>query len=1117
MRKKVYFTKKRAGGILISGLILCLLTLSSQSSYAESGQQTITLNFQNASLEKVFAEIEKQTHYNFLYMQSVLKNARQVNVKVANATLEKVLEMCFKDQPHLTYSIMDRVVVVKVKPAPAEGPVRKGVEDPIDVSGRVTDEEGKPLVGANVKVRGNSTGVVTDAEGKFMLKNVEENAVLEISYVGHEPQVVFVKGQRMLAVNLKQNQSMLDETVVIAYGTTTKRLNTGNVASVKAKEIENQPVNNPLLALQGRVPGIFITQSTGLPGSGVTVRIQGKNSIGNGNDPFYVVDGVPYISQLLSNNPASLLGGVLGNSGYSGISGNPFSFLNPSDIESIEILKDADATAIYGSRAANGAILITTKKGRAGTTKVNVNVQTGWGKITRKLDLMNTEQFIEMRQEAISNDGLLVSETDYDINGHWDANRYTDWQDELIGGTAKYNNINATVSGGNSNTQVLVGVNYHNETTVFPGSFGDKKGSLHFHINNVSPNQKFRFQLSGSYLVDKNELISTDLTRAAILLAPNAPSLYNEDGSINWALNSNNVSTWTNPLSYLLNTYDNKSSNLIANASLSYRIFPGLEIRNSFGYTNFESNEVSIFPLQAVSPEYQPITDRYAFYSDNSINSWVVEPQIDYKRGLGNGKVEILFGATLQQRNNNGLVLTGSGYNSDLKLENVGSAASVYVVSTTSSKYKYNAVFGRINYSFKDKYILNLTGRRDGSSRFGEENRFHNFGAFGAGWIFTEEKYVKSTLSFLSFGKIWGSYGTTGNDQIGDYQYMNLYPPINVGVPYQNAIGLGVNSLPNPYLEWEETKKLQAGIDLGLVADKIIFKVDYFHNRSFNQLLNYALPIMTGFRSITSNFPALVKNYGWEFSFNAQIVKRQKFTWSSNFNLTIPKNKLISFPNLSSSSSANSLVIGQPITIVKAYEFLGVDPSTGLYEFNDGKEGKTSRPDTASSLMQTKIINTSPKFYGGFQNRISYKGFQLDLLFQFVKQIGPNYYFGFNPGAFGLNQPISVLNRWQKIGDISNIQRYNSDYKYNSEFSNASTYSDAAYTDASYIRLKNLSISWNFPDQLVNKIHLETVRLYMQGQNLFTITDYEGLDPENQSTISLPPLRVFTIGIQVGL
>ncbi len=437
-----------------------------------------------------------------------------------------------------------------------------------------------------------------------------------------------------------------------------------------------------------------------------------------------------------------------------------------------------------------------------------------------------------------------------------------------------------------------------------------------------------------------------------------------------------------------------------------------------------------------------------------------------------------------------------------------------------SNVYKYAAIFSRINYNWLDKYIINLTARRDGSSRFGTQNHFNNFGAAGFAWIFTEESFIKNNLSFLSFGKLRGSYGITGSDQLGDYSFMNLYNPVSVGTPYQGALGLAPFGLSNPYLEWEETSKLQLGFDLGLLNDRILINSTYACNRSSNQLLNYGLPSITGWSGIYLNIPATIRNTNWEFSLNSINLKTKNFNWSTAINLTIPRNKLIAFPDLASSTYATIFRIGHPTSVKLLYHLLGTDPATGEYIVADANGKPTTTPDYSTD--RTILTNTLPKYYGGVQNSIQYKGIQLDVLFQFVKQIGPNILFANNPyapippGAFipgYSNQPLTVLDRWQKPGDQTRIQRYSIGYL----SADKALASDAAYTDASFIRLKNLSLSWQIPDKWKQRIHLQHCRIYLQGQNLLTITNYQGLDPESMTISSLPPLKILTLGLQIAL
>ncbi|KAA2239752.1 SusC/RagA family TonB-linked outer membrane protein [Chitinophaga agrisoli] len=1112
----------RALSVLV--MMTCTLLFSLQAK-AEQGDAAFTLTANNITLSAVFKAIYQQTKMAIVYNNRALDDKQKVDVDFRNTKLEDVLHYLL-DKRGFLWVYNGNYISISPSAGKENDNNSRGdtAANTLTIAGKVTDAVGAPLVGASIQVKGTLHGAITDVDGKFILPRVTNSDVLIIRSVGYETRELPVKGRHIMAqLNVVVND--LDETVIIAYGATTKRRLIGNVGSVKGEDIAKQPVSNPLLALQGRVPGLFITQSTGLPGGGVTVRLQGTNSISSGNDPLYVIDGIPYASQLLPT-----WGSVLGESGgmvVDGVApgnGNPLSFINPSDIESIDILKDADATAIYGSRAANGAILITTKKGKAGKTKIDLNMQQGWGRVTNQLPLMDTRQYVAMRKEALKNDGLqpsvdpaaafpFVYAPDLMV---WDTTRNTDWQKQLIGGTAHYTDVKASVSGGNDHTQFLIGLGYHRETTVFPGSFSDQKGSVHFNINHASADEKLKLQFSGNYLGDYNNLTGTDFTTAAITLAPNAPEPYNPDGSINWAPNVGNT-TWIamgNPIANLYNKYKVNTKNLLGNLTIGYQLLPSVEIKTSLGYNSLQAKETGTQPLISTPPENWPYTLRAAQFSDNSVNTFIIEPQATFKHKIGKGILDALLGTTIQQTRSNGVRLSATGFNSDLVLEDIKAATSITApFPTIATKYKYNALFSRISYNWQDKYLMNLSARRDGSSRFGRSNQFHNFGAAGAAWIFSNETAVQKLLPILSFGKIKASYGTTGSDQVGDYRFLNRYTiPFGIGTPYQGATALQPAGLPNPYLGWEETRKWQSGIELGFLKDRLLLTATYINNRSYNQLLAYGLPIVTGFFTVNRNFPAIVQNRNWELTLNTVNVKTRLFTWTTNINLTVPSNQLVDFPNLATSTYASLLVPGQPVRLTKTYHFTGVDPATGVYQFADAKGNPTSNPDFLND--RTVFINTDPTLYGGFQNTVQYKGFELDILFQFVKQQKQHYRYGNLPGIMQVNQPTSLLERWQKPGDITPNQRYNADASIVGAFFNILD-SDAAYADASFIRLKNFSLSWQLPMSWKQKLRLQNCRVYLQAQNLLTITSFYGLDPETGNA-SLPPLKMLTSGIQIG-
>jgi TonB-linked SusC/RagA family outer membrane protein len=743
-------TKKTLMVMKLTAIILLAACLQLS---ARGVSQTLTLSFKNASLEKVFSEIQRQTGYSFFYEDGLLKNARLVDILVVKASIVQVLDMCFVNQP-FTYKIVNTAISVRRKEQIIEASFKAAPEtgDPVTVSGKVTDEKGNPLVGANVKVKGSNLGTTTDNLGRFTLANLNENSILEITFVGHDAQSFNIKGKNFLTIALVQKQSILDETVVIAYGTSSRRFTTGNIATIKAADIEKSPVQNPLLALQGRVPGIEITQLTGMNGGGVNVRIQGQNSMFNSNNPLIVVDGVPFPAQFVGTNSSIGLENIVQG-------GSPLNYINPNDIESIDILKDADATAIYGSRAANGAILITTKKGKSGRAKLTLNLQQGWGNVGHFVDMMNRRQYLDMRYEAFRNDGIAIATllpgfNNYDVTV-WDTSRSTNWQKTLLGGTSKYSNFQIGLSGGTAAVQYLIGATFNRQTTVYPGDFDNKVGNLHFNINGASANQRLKLQLTGSYGYDQNQLPGVDLTNQALLLEPVAPALFKEDGTINWAPSVTGSSTWNNPLAYTQNTdFSNTTKNMISNVNIIYSIISGLDFQTSFGYSNTLTELYTPYRIGTYAPEIRSRIARTASFGNRATSSWIIEPQLQYSGKIGRGKLEGLLGSSIQKNAYTYLAVDGSGFLTDLLMKTLRAASSTSIRLSLTGITRYNALFGRLGYNWADKYLISLTARRDGSNKFGAKNRFHNFYSVGIGWIFSEEKWMTALLPFLSFGKL---------------------------------------------------------------------------------------------------------------------------------------------------------------------------------------------------------------------------------------------------------------------------------------------------------------------------------------------------------------------------
>jgi TonB-linked SusC/RagA family outer membrane protein len=966
------------------------------------------------------------------------------------------------------------------------------------LKGTVTDTNGT-MLGVTVLLKGTSTGTLTNETGQYQI-TAKPTDTLVFSYMGYKTVERPIASQTTINLSLQEDTTTLQEVILNAgYYSVKEKERTGSIAKITAKDIETQPVTNVLATMQGRMTGVSITQETGSAGGGFNIRIRGTNSIRTeGNEPLYIVNGMPYASQSLGST--NLISGILPNAN------NPLNNINPADIESIEVLKDADATAIYGSRGANGVVLITTKKGKQGKTQFAAQASTTIGSITRKLDLLNTSQYLAMRKEAFANDGMeTIPESAYDSNGTWDENRYTDWQKKLIGGTAIITNYQGTISGGSSQTQYLISGTIRKETTVYPGENKYKRGVVNASINHTSENNKFNLQFSSNYSADKNTLPGVDLTKYAYTLAPNAPELYQENGALNWE-----NGTFDNPLGFLNGKYQTNTNNLISNLQLSYKLLLGLELKSNFGYTDTRMVEVRTIPTTVYNPFDVITNDMATLYLNNSNRqSWIMEPQLNWNKEWNKIKVNVLLGTTFQNNLSQQLVQSGSGFTSNALINNMAAAANRSILNHQEIVYKYNAFFGRMNLNWEDKYILNLTGRRDGSSRFGPGNRFANFGAMGAAWIFSNEAMFKNQDYIVSFGKIRASIGTSGNDQIGDYQFLDTYNVTSNN--YQGIIGLEPTRLFNPNFGWETNKKIELALELGLWNDNVFLTTAYFSNRSSNQLVGVPLPATTGFPSIQENFDATVQNTGLEIDIRTVNVKGSNFKWVTTLNFTQPKNELIEFKNLEASTYANALVIGQPLNIIKLYNLTGINPETGVYEFQDvDNDGQIAAPND-----RQVIGNLNPDWFGGLGNQINYKNWELDVLFQFVKQQGRNFgYFFPVPGSFS-NQPAEVLNHGAENGATAASQLYTSGTNPDAvQAFSRYTDSNASVSDASFVRLKSISLSYNLPSNWTRSF---SGRIYLQGQNLLTFTKYRGADPENQTSGYLPPLRQWTIGLQFNL
>jgi TonB-linked SusC/RagA family outer membrane protein len=680
----------------------------------------------------------------------------------------------------------------------------------------------------------------------------------------------------------------------------------------------------------------------------------------------------------------------------------------------------------------------------------------------------------------------------------------------MLGGTAYIQDEQMAIYAGNSNVQYRASGGYRRENTAFPGDFGYRKLCGRIHIALSTPNEKGKAIITTSYINERNILPPTDLSAFATT-APNSPSMYTDDGLLNWEDN-----TFDNPMGNLYRPYKATTSNMTATAALSYEILPGLLLKANIGGGIMQMEETQINPWNSfnLSSYDYDTSGGFSYFADGTIENWIAEPQISYQRRIGKGQLTVLIGTTLQQEIRSQKAFFASGYSSNSQLGNIEDAAEIDPLGRSYYQYRYGALFGRINYNLNGQYILNLTARRDGSSRFGSERRIANFGAIGAGWIFSKSGWAQTLAPILSFGKLRASYGITGNDQIADYAYSSTFTSSSADVPilleYDGRRGRLPVRLSDPFYGWEQSKKAEIGLELGFINDKVIFATSFYLNRSSNQLVSHGVPLQTGFPTLLSNFPAVVENKGIELELNTINIKRANFSWTTAFNVSCPSNKLFSFSNIKNTSYNNFLVVGKPLDIIKGFHYEGVNSTTGTYQFTGVY--KDSISFTAPSYTKTKGVLC----YGGFSNSLQYKGWQVDILFQFVKQNQYNYMFiNQPPGIAQSNQPVEVWERWQKFGDKGNIQKFTQGITETYKAYMNALRSDEAIQDASYIRLKSVNLGYQLSNSWTQRIHLQNARLYLQGQNLLTFTRYKGRDPEVAADRDIyPPLRLWVAGFQ---
>jgi len=962
--------------------------------------------------------------------------------------------------------------------------------------------DNQPLIGVSISVKGTNTGTVTDIDGAYEIA-AGPNDVLVFTYIGFATAEVAVNGQAVVDVILSEDVKTIEEVIVTGYGTQIKRDLTGNIAKIKASEIRDVPVNSVEAVLQGKAAGVQINAGTGKLGQAQQIRIRGNSSVSASNEPLFVVDGIPITTADLSNN--------------GGGSTNSIVDINPQDIESIEILKDASAAAIYGSRASNGVVLITTKKGREGRTNVNVGMQYGNSKPTRKVDFFNSAQFIDYYRKAAANSDRIesIDPSDPDsyttyMEGFFEGvslgtygtpNQADTRWDDLAFQDAPQTQIDLSIDGGNAKTRFFVsgqfldqkGIMVDNKLKRMTGRINlDHQVSDIFNLGfNLGLSRTINERLDGDNAFS-NPLQLVALTPLSPQFDPTTGLLIGSPpGDIGQPLYYNGL---LNVDGALFNTNVHRN---LSNVYGALRIIPGLVFRSELGIDFLNQQEESYNSSLSQRNTGFPLgTGSNYFTRVENLNT---NNYFNYLKEFGSHKIDFTLGMSYQQSEQDFNSVTGTDYPSD-SYKKIASAAKITAGTSTETNFRFVSYFARANYKLSDKYLIGLSARVDGSSRFGSDSRYGFFPAVSAGWILSEEDFL-SDSRLVSFLKLRASYGRTGNAEIGNFPQLGLFQG---DAGYGNQPGQRPAQLGNPNLKWETTDQMDIGLDFGLFNDRLNGEIDYYNKQTDGLLLNVNVPASTGFSTQTKNVGKL-ENSGIEFALNGTVVNGRDFKWNIGVNYSRNKNLIndlqgqIIEGGLSNMSRAME---GQPLSTFFTVEYAGVDPANGdalWYKNSKNTDGTIDRGTTNRYNQAQRVVigNGLPKWVGGLTTSISFKGLDFNMLWNTVQGNLVNFYgagrFSSANGRFEDNQTVDQLNSWTPQNTNTNIPEARLFYN------NGAQASSRFIQDGSFVRLRNATLGYSLPAVWLKNVGIQSARVYVTGLNLLTITDYTGWDPEVNS------------------
>ena len=979
------------------------------------------------------------------------------------------------------------------------------------VTGRVTDENGNPISNASVIIKETKQGTATDVNGNYSITVDNRSLKLLFSYTGRSSEEVTIGNKSVVNITLKQSENNLQEVVVVAYGTQVKKKVTGSVSKVDGSDLENKPFTSVDQLLQGKVPGLLSTSPTGQPGGLQQVRIRGIGSITAGAAPLFVVDGI-----------------ILNTGDFSRLSNtsNSLAGINPNDIESISVLKDAAATALYGSRAGNGVILITTKKGKAGKSKLRIDSETGFGSTAYFNDLakpLSRDPYFTLTKEGLVNAGATQAQTDAILNSLGYSNNYDEDWVKLVTKHGLTQDMNASLSGGDNKTSFFTSAGYFNQKAVIISSdFRRYTGTVNIRHR---PTEKLTIGMNttGTYIHQNSPAQSSNFRNPVIDAYSLRPSqnAYNSDGSIN--ISGTTFNQLYNPLAIAAYDYTQLNNiKILSSFSGEYQLLRDLKFTSRFGIDYFDIEEQLYY--NPFFGDARTTGGRESNFNTRASN-WIATNQLNYHRDFFSKNLGLDFLAAYEAQKSKQLNIsaTGTSVPSTTSLP-LPVPSSPTTASAARTDFSFTSILSQLQLSYQNRFTLSGSFRRDGSSRFGTDFKYGNFWSVGGAWNLDQESFIKN-IKFINALKLRGSYGKVGNAEIGNYPWLGTYA---FASPYNQLPGSAPSQIQNDQLTWEVHKPLDVGVDITIWKDRVVLVADYYDRNTTSLIQAQPLSLTSGFYNGTTGLASVnanigsMTNKGWEFQLNVTPVKSKDLRWDIGFNASFNKNKVTKLANNNADILSLPFVrrVGKDFQSVYTRLWAGVDPATGnpLWYIDETKKQTTSDVTQAQRAI---IGSTSPKGFGGFSTSLTYKNFSLDA--QFNYQYGNLVYdqWGFITWSDGFNPQLNKiqkqLRRWQKPGDITDVPKY----VYGGAM-NSNAESSRWYYKGDFIRLRDLTLSYDLPKKITDLAKLSSAHFYVRGSNLWTKAFDKNItfDPEQPingtNDFQILIQRIVSVGVSLG-